>query len=91
MARNRGDRSEVINAEFHDLGMSANVFGKVYLTNMLVQCRTLVHNPQTTCPSRFCEERDRVFYSNFAGFQWYDVGREFSRPLHLPPLLTRLD
>ena len=32
-----GDRSEIIRAEVHDVQMSMNVFGRVYLTNMLVQ------------------------------------------------------
>jgi hypothetical protein len=73
----RGERTEIYRAEFHDIGMAANLFGRVYMTNMLMQCRNLVHNPQTTCPSRNCEVRDKVYRSNFNGFQWYDVSRRF--------------
>ena len=36
-AQHWGDRSEVIRAELHDVGMSMNVFGTVFLTQMLVQ------------------------------------------------------
>jgi hypothetical protein len=60
--------------------MAANLFGRVYMTNMLIQCRNMVHVPLTLCPSRSCELRDRIFQSNFNGFQWYDISRKFNEP-----------
>jgi len=72
-AQHWGSRSEVLRVEVHDVGLSMNVFGKVYITNMLVQCRSKEHLPQTTCPSGSCNERDNSFFDTFAGFQWYDV------------------
>ncbi|KAH9259577.1 hypothetical protein BASA81_001999 [Batrachochytrium salamandrivorans] len=69
-----GRRSEVIRAETHDVGESMNVFGQVYLTQMLVQCRTLgQHAPHNFCASGSCASRDRAFFQSFNGFSWYDV------------------
>lgn len=81
-AQHWGDRSEVIRAEIHDAGLSMNVFGQVYITQMLMQCRSQEHLPQNLCQSGNCNDRDLAFWEGFAGFQWYDTGREFS-PNHL--------
>ena len=65
-----GSRAEVIRAEFHDVGMSSNVFGKVALHDLLINCRSLEHVPASLCPSKTCQRRDRVFFEYFFGFQW---------------------
>ncbi|KAJ3232656.1 Fibrocystin-L [Chytriomyces hyalinus] len=73
-----GNRAEILRYEGHDCGISANVFGQVWLDNMLSICRT-----QNTDIPLFggcnstkyweCSYRDRNYASGFYGFQWYDT------------------
>eukprot|EP01113_Clastostelium_recurvatum_P030352 TRINITY_DN3679_c0_g2_i2.p1 TRINITY_DN3679_c0_g2~~TRINITY_DN3679_c0_g2_i2.p1 ORF type:complete len:910 (+),score=157.18 TRINITY_DN3679_c0_g2_i2:178-2907(+) len=83
-----GSRSEIIRFEFHDVGLSMNVFGKVWIDSMLMECRNKNHNVTwfSGCPSAptegvapsssLCNPRDYEYFSTFGGFQWYDVGQQ---------------
>lgn len=75
-----GDRSELIRFEVHDVQLSTNVFGQVWIDQMLVNCRT--QNVPTylsgcTNPTQWwtCNQRDQAFFRGFSGFQFYDTGQ----------------
>jgi hypothetical protein len=80
--QNWGNRQEVIRFEGHDLGLSANVFGSVWIDDMLHNCRS---NNQVTwfngCPTSGtssipwgkCNIRDFTHHQVAMGFQFYDV------------------
>uniref|UniRef100_A0A6B2KYW6 CEMIP beta-helix domain-containing protein n=1 Tax=Arcella intermedia TaxID=1963864 RepID=A0A6B2KYW6_9EUKA len=77
-----GDREDIIRFEGHDLGLSANVFGSVWIDQMLLNCRsnnTVTmwngcnwHNSWT--PWGYCNIRDYAFFNGAVGFQFYDTG-----------------
>jgi hypothetical protein len=82
-----GERSEIIRFELHDVGLSMNVFGKVWIDAMLMECRSRNHRPTwfAGCPTTtdgvapnwgVCNYRDFSFFWGFGGFQWYDVGQQ---------------
>eukprot|EP01113_Clastostelium_recurvatum_P039916 TRINITY_DN614_c0_g1_i1.p1 TRINITY_DN614_c0_g1~~TRINITY_DN614_c0_g1_i1.p1 ORF type:complete len:1844 (-),score=383.73 TRINITY_DN614_c0_g1_i1:116-5647(-) len=82
-----GERSEIIRFELHDVGLSMNVFGKVWIDSMLMECRQGNHNPTwfAGCAGApvdgrapgwgSCNVRDYQFFTGMGGFQWYDVGQ----------------
>jgi len=84
--QNWGNRAEIIRFELHDVSLSMNVFGQVWVDSMLMECRSQNHVPTwfNGCPAapvRFqngwsCNVRDSTFFSSFGGFQWYDVGQQ---------------
>jgi hypothetical protein len=85
--QNWGDRSFNNRLEFHDVGLSMNVFGSVGISNMLMECRSTENSPQwmngclnagseTTDPAwGICSVRDYYYWTGFTGFQFYDVGQ----------------
>ncbi|KAJ3276777.1 Fibrocystin-L [Terramyces sp. JEL0728] len=76
-----GNRQELIRYEAHDCGKAASMFGQVWVNQMLVICRTRNILPlYNDCPtartqSWNCNGRDQAYWSEYAGFQWYDVGQ----------------
>lgn len=82
-----GERSEIVRLELHDVSLSMNVFGKVWIDDMLMECRTQNNRPTwfNGCPAATtdgvapsysaCNIRDLTFFNTFGGFQWYDVGQ----------------
>jgi len=85
--QNWGNRAEIINLELHDVSLAMNVFGKVWIDNMLMECRTTTNKFTyfNGCPDAptegtprwtNCNVRDYTFYQTFGGFQWYDVGQQ---------------
>eukprot|EP01087_Luapelamoeba_hula_P000813 TRINITY_DN105_c0_g1_i5.p1 TRINITY_DN105_c0_g1~~TRINITY_DN105_c0_g1_i5.p1 ORF type:complete len:1108 (+),score=125.47 TRINITY_DN105_c0_g1_i5:207-3530(+) len=82
-----GNRAELVRLEIHDTALSMNVFGQVWITGMLMDCRS--DNVPTWfagCPTApavsqsppwgNCNIRDFYFFSNLGGFQWYDTGQD---------------
>jgi len=74
-----GDREEIIRFEVHDVGISTNVFGQVWIDQMLVNCRsannvTYLQNCNTTSWWT-CNARDLAFFESYIGFQFYDTGQ----------------
>eukprot|EP01124_Arcella_intermedia_P022125 TRINITY_DN3233_c0_g4_i1.p1 TRINITY_DN3233_c0_g4~~TRINITY_DN3233_c0_g4_i1.p1 ORF type:complete len:1092 (+),score=168.98 TRINITY_DN3233_c0_g4_i1:472-3276(+) len=76
-----GNREDVIRFEGHDLGLSANVFGSVWIDQMLLNCRS---NNNITwwngCPASpnkvpwgKCNSRDMAYFRGAVGFQFYDT------------------
>ncbi|ORY37007.1 hypothetical protein BCR33DRAFT_721660 [Rhizoclosmatium globosum] len=63
-----GQRSEVVKYEGHDLGVSASVFGQVWIDQML-WCSS------ANSKADDCAERDMRFWTDMLGFQWYDQGQ----------------
>eukprot|EP00475_Leptophrys_vorax_P012438 TRINITY_DN1888_c0_g1_i1.p1 TRINITY_DN1888_c0_g1~~TRINITY_DN1888_c0_g1_i1.p1 ORF type:complete len:1154 (-),score=257.11 TRINITY_DN1888_c0_g1_i1:36-3497(-) len=78
-----GNRAEIIRFEAHDCGLSMNVFGQVWVDNMLINCRSDQYANITRfngCPTVNgdwwkCSNRDYTYFTSFGGFQWYDVGQ----------------
>jgi hypothetical protein len=74
-----GERSEINRLEAHDTGIGANAIGRVWMTKMLITCRTNNTQPKFVgCPEKsyyLCHNRDYNFWTGFQGFQWYDVGQ----------------
>lgn len=83
-----GTRSEIIRFELHDVSLAMNVFGKVWIDNLLMECRTTKHRttwlngclsataePKAPAWGK-CNVRDYTFYNTLGGFQWYDVGQQ---------------
>lgn len=75
-----GTRSSHYRFESHDVGLSSNVFGSVYLEDTLINCRTRVvaggpgNLPTDVCTSRWnCALRDWAFFISIGAFQWYDT------------------
>lgn len=61
------------------MGISTNVFGEVIIDNMLMECRSqnvpiIMQSCNTTSNFWGCPAGDRQFFSNFGGFQFYDIG-----------------
>jgi len=87
--QNWGNRAEIIRFELHDVSLAMNVFGQVWIDDMVMECRS-GNNPITWmngCPAMTkeatdgnawskCNVRDYTFFSSFGGFQWYDVGQQ---------------
>lgn len=83
-----GNRAEIIRFELHDVSLAMNVFGKVWIDNMVMECRTSTHrttwfNGCPTAPAETkyppwgaCNTRDFYFFQTFGGFQWYDVSQQ---------------
>lgn len=75
-----GDRSEIFRFEVHDVQLSTNVFGQVWIDNMHVNCRSQ-HIPTylsgCTNPTQWwtCNSRDQIYFRSFGGFQFYDTGQ----------------
>lgn len=81
-----GNRANIVRFEIHDAVLSMNVFGKVWIDQMLMDCRSS-HRPAwfAGCPSagnftqtpswNACQIRDTYFWRSVSGFQWYDVGQ----------------
>ncbi|KAJ3027564.1 UNVERIFIED_CONTAM: Fibrocystin-L [Siphonaria sp. JEL0065] len=77
-----GNRVEVVKYEGHDCGISANVFGQVWIDKMLSICRTnntlvpYISGCSTASTAWWkCASRDSSFWSQMLGFQWYDTGQ----------------
>jgi len=76
-----GDRSEIVRFELHDVQISTNVFGQVWIDNMLVNCRSknvptkLNGCNYTGTNTNACNSRDRTYFEGFTGFQFYDTGQ----------------
>lgn len=76
-----GDRSELIRFEVHDVSISTNVFGQVWIDQMLVDCRSgnqpLITKWSGCTASSFwnCNSRDQQYYYTMDGFQFYDTGQ----------------
>jgi hypothetical protein len=76
-----GERAEVFRLEAHDTNIAANAFGKVWVDQLDVTCRSKNSQPKynnCTYPTNEywkCHIRDLKFFYDFAGFQWYDVGQ----------------
>lgn len=71
-----GSDSEVLRLETHDCFSSTNVFGTVWVNDLLVECRSN-HRPTyfqgcRTNSTTTCNIRDTSFWAGFRGFQWYD-------------------
>eukprot|EP01113_Clastostelium_recurvatum_P039925 TRINITY_DN614_c1_g2_i1.p1 TRINITY_DN614_c1_g2~~TRINITY_DN614_c1_g2_i1.p1 ORF type:complete len:714 (+),score=84.18 TRINITY_DN614_c1_g2_i1:197-2143(+) len=83
-----GERSEIIRFELHDVGLSMNVFGQVWIDKMLMECRGQNHkitwfNGCSGAPTEgrapgwgVCNIRDFYHFYTFGGFQWYDVSQQ---------------
>jgi hypothetical protein len=77
-----GNYAELVRFEAHDTGIAANMFGQVWGNQMLVNCRSNNAQPfGNGCPTASknwwsCHQRDYIFWQEFAGFQWYDVGQQ---------------
>jgi len=76
-----GTREEFIRFEVHDVGLSTNVFGKVWIDQMLVNCRS-AHIPTylsgcniTGTTHSACNVRDTAYWAGTQGFRFYDVGQ----------------
>jgi hypothetical protein len=81
-----GNRANIVRLEIHDAALSMNVFGQVWISGMLMECRSS-HKPAwfAGCPSAppvsqsppwgNCNVRDFYFWQSMGGFQWYDVGQ----------------
>ncbi|KAI9334736.1 G8 domain-containing protein [Obelidium mucronatum] len=78
-----GVRVEIFRYEGHDCGISANVFGQVWIDQMLAICRTNnTFMPYLSgCPSAGtsnswkCAGRDSSYWNSMLGFSWYDTGQ----------------
>ncbi|KAJ3325116.1 Fibrocystin-L [Boothiomyces sp. JEL0866] len=76
-----GNRQELIRYEAHDCGKAANMFGQVWVNQMLAICRTRNVLPMyNDCPTGKnqwwnCAGRDTSYWSEYTGFEWYDVGQ----------------
>jgi hypothetical protein len=79
-----GNREELINFEVHDCALSTNVFGEVWIDNMLVECRSnhvptylsgcnISHLPEWHYWD--CNPRDNAWWRAFGGFQFYDTAQ----------------
>jgi len=76
-----GNREELVRFEVHDVGLSTNVFGQVWIDQMLVNCRS-GHLPTylsgcniTGTTYKSCNARDTKWWTAFNGFQFYDTGQ----------------
>lgn len=86
--QNWGNRAEIVRFELHDVSLAMNVFGQVWIDQMLMECRNQHHGPTwfNGCPTAAaegqytqygkCNIRDFTFFQTFGGFQWYDVGQQ---------------
>lgn len=76
-----GNREEIIRFEVHDVGLSTNVFGKVWIDQMLVNCRsqhvpTYLSGCNITGTNYWsCNARDLNWWRSYNGFQFYDTGQ----------------
>ncbi|KAJ3262303.1 Fibrocystin-L [Boothiomyces macroporosus] len=76
-----GNRQELIRYEAHDCGKAANMFGQVWVNQMLAICRTQNVLPlYNSCPTGKtqwwnCASRDLSYWNGYTGFEWYDVGQ----------------
>lgn len=74
-----GERAEVIRFECIDCFMSMNVFGKVWVDNLLTNCRSggfaglTKHSGCTARNNWECSNREVQSTNKFNGFQWYDT------------------
>ena len=81
-----GNRADIQRMEIHDVGLSMNVFGEVWISQLLMDCRSS-HTPTwfAGCPAAppvsqqppwgACNVRDYIYFSGVNGFQWYDTGQ----------------
>jgi len=81
-----GDRADIVRFEIHDASLSMNVFGEVWIEELLMNCRSShkptwfagcpVAPPQSQEPGwGACNVRDYYWWTTVNGFQWYDVGQ----------------
>lgn len=79
-----GNREEMIRFEVHDVALSTNVFGQVWIDQMLCNCRTqntltwLQGCNATASPNKSpweCTPAHYQYFQSFAGFQFYDTGQ----------------
>jgi hypothetical protein len=81
-----GDRAEIVRFEIHDTGLAMNVFGEVWIDQLLMECRSSSHLPTflSGCPGADVNNRNRwisasprdyIYWQGGSGFQWYDVGQ----------------
>jgi len=76
-----GNREEFVRFEVHDVGLSTNVFGQVWVDQMLVNCRS-GHLPTylsgcniTGTSHTACNARDTTWWTSAQGFRFYDTGQ----------------
>jgi len=85
--QNWGNRADLQRFEMHDVVLSMNVFGAVWIDNLLMNCRSNnVPSWFAGCPAApvvsqtppwgLCNQRDFYFFRAMGGFQWYDVGQK---------------
>src|SRR4051794_24637513 len=84
--QNWGNRAEIIRLELHDVSLAMNVFGQVWVDQMLMECRSDNTMPAwfSGCPGApavksngwNCNVRDYTYWNTFGGFQWYDVSQQ---------------
>lgn len=69
---NWGSQEEIRNFEAHDVMRAATIFGRAYVTNMLITCRSTGNVPAVPGTSW----NERYFASSgYSAFQWYDTGQ----------------
>eukprot|EP00474_Spongospora_subterranea_P005425 CRZ05883.1 hypothetical protein [Spongospora subterranea] len=75
-----GRRAEVVKLEAYDCGKAANMFGMVWVNQMLATCRSgnfpTFANGCSSSNWWECAPRDYLYWQSYMGFEWYDVGQQ---------------